>query len=240
MFQVIKASSRGIADHGWLSSRHTFSFGDYYSPERSGFSDLRVINDDRVSPGMGFGKHSHRDMEIFSYVLEGALEHKDSMGTGSVIRPGDVQIMSAGRGVAHSEYNHSKTEGVHFLQIWILPDRAGAEPRYQQRHFAAGEKRGRLRLILSSDADDGSLLLRQDARVYAGLFDGVERATCALAPDRSAYVHVARGALELNGLALSAGDGVQVRDERLLMLTNGEDSEVLVFDLRSAEPLQFQ
>ncbi|PWK92098.1 pirin family protein [Fulvimonas soli] len=235
MFDMIRAGDRGVANHGWLSSRHTFSFGHYYDPRRIGFSDLRVINDDRVAPGQGFGRHPHNDMEIFSYVLEGALEHQDSMGTGSVIRPGDVQIMSAGTGVTHSEFNHSQDEPVHFLQIWIVPAVAGAEPRYQQRHFAPEEKRGRLRLILSPDGRDGSLEIRQDARVYAGLFDGAERAVLELPADRHAYVHVARGAVELNGDRLAEGDGVRVRGGGRLEFANGADAEVLVFDLRPHE-----
>jgi redox-sensitive bicupin YhaK (pirin superfamily) len=194
-----------------------------------------VINDDRVIAGKGFGQHPHRDMEIFSYVLEGALEHKDTLGTGSVIRPGDVQLMSAGSGVAHSEYNHSQTEPVHFLQIWIVPEQAGAEPRYQQEHFSAERKRGRLQVIISPDGHDGSLTVRQDARVYAGLFDAAESATLPLSPGRYAYVHVARGSIELNGQPLGEGDGVRVREETLLQLSNGVDAEVLVFDLRAQE-----
>jgi redox-sensitive bicupin YhaK (pirin superfamily) len=235
MFDMIKANTRGIANHGWLSSRHTFSFGQYYNPKQIGFSDLRVINDDRVTPAQGFGRHPHRDMEIFSYVLEGALEHKDSMGTGSVIRPGDVQLMSAGSGVTHSEFNHSPEEAVHFLQIWIVPAETGAAPRYQQHYFAPEEKRGRLRLILSPDGQDGSLEIRQDARVYAGLFDGAESAELTLAADRYGYVHVARGSLELNGERLVEGDGVRIRGGGPLNFAHGEDAEVLVFDLRPQE-----
>jgi redox-sensitive bicupin YhaK (pirin superfamily) len=224
MLTLRKASERGLANHGWLKSFHTFSFGHYRDPREQGFSDLLVINDDRVIAGKGFGQHPHRDMEIFSYVLEGALEHKDTLGTGSVIRPGDVQLMSAGSGVAHSEYNHSQTEPVHFLQIWIVPEQAGAEPRYQQEHF-----------IISPDGHDGSLTVRQDARVYAGLFDAAESATLPLSPGRYAYVHVARGSIELNGQPLGEGDGVRVREETLLQLSNGVDAEVLVFDLRAQE-----
>jgi hypothetical protein len=235
MFDITKAGTRGVAEHGWLSSRHTFSFGHYYNPAQIGFSDLRVINDDRVAPGQGFGRHPHNDMEIFSYVLEGALEHKDSMGTGSVIRPGDVQIMSAGTGVAHSEFNHSREEPVHFLQIWIIPAAAGAQPRYQQRHFGPEEKRGRLRLILSPDGAEGSLQIRQDTRVYAGLFDGEERASLELPPSRYAYVHVAHGQVELNGQALGEGDGVRIREAGKLAFAKGKDAEVLVFDLRPFE-----
>jgi redox-sensitive bicupin YhaK (pirin superfamily) len=235
MLELRRASDRGVADFGWLNSRHTFSFGHYHDPQQVGFSDLLVINDDRVAPGMGFGTHPHRDMEIFSYVLEGALEHKDSMGTGSVIRPGDVQMMSAGSGITHSEFNHSATEAVHFLQIWIVPDRLRVAPRYQQTHFADAEKRGRLRLIISADAEDGALGVYQDTRVFAGLFDGAERAEFNLAAGRYAYVHVARGALRVNGVALQAGDGARVRDERRLSFEGGQDAEVLLFDLRPNE-----
>lgn len=235
MFDMIKANARGVANHGWLNSRHTFSFGHYYNPRQIGFSDLRVINDDRVAPGQGFGKHPHNDMEIFSYVLEGALEHKDSMGTGSVIVPGDVQIMSAGSGVAHSEFNHSQSEPVHFLQIWIIPDRVGAEPTYQQRNFSSAEKRGKLALILSPEGEGQSLKIRQDARVYAGLFDGEETATLNLPEHRYAYVHVARGKVSLNGEALGEGDGVRLRDVTELRFSEGENAEVLVFDLRPNE-----
>ncbi len=239
MLEIRKAADRGVANHGWLNSRHTFSFANYYDPKQVGFSDLLVINDDRVAPAQGFGKHPHRDMEIFSYVLEGALEHKDTMGTGSVIEPGDVQLMSAGRGVAHSEFNHSPTSPVHFLQIWIVPNQAGIAPEYQQQRFTAEEKRGRLRKIISPDGSDNSLHIHQDARVYAGLFDGDESDTLTLAPNRYAYVHVARGSVTLNGVALGEGDGVRVRDETTLTLTNGSDAEVLVFDLRPVETPDF-
>jgi hypothetical protein len=235
MLEIRPAQDRGIASFGWLDSRHTFSFGHYHDPQQVGFSDLLVINDDRVAPGQGFSTHGHRDMEIFSYVLEGALEHKDSMGTGSVIRPGDVQMMSAGTGVRHSEFNASRTELVHFLQIWIVPDRRGVAPRYQQVHFDDSEKRGRLRLIISPDGHDGSLSVYQDARVYAGLFDGAESATLALAPQRYAYVHVARGSLEVNGRRMSDGDGARVRDEQALRFEGGRNGEVLVFYLRPRE-----
>ncbi|RXR02075.1 pirin family protein [Pseudoxanthomonas composti] len=235
MNDVIKSTMRGVADHGWLSSRHTFSFGHYYNPNFIGFSDLRVINDDRVAPAKGFGTHPHQDMEIFSYVLEGALEHKDSMGTGSVIRPGDVQIMSAGSGVAHSEFNHSPEAGVHFLQIWIMPAVKGAQPRYQQQFYSPEQKRGRLQLVLSPNGADGSLEIRQDVRVYAGLFDGEETATLKLAGHRHAYVHVARGAVEVNGQALGEGDGLRLRQVEAITLAKGADAEVLVFDLRPNE-----
>ncbi|MDA8522692.1 pirin family protein [Acidovorax sp. NCPPB 4044] len=236
MLDIRKASQRGNANHGWLQSRHTFSFGHYHDPAQQGFSDLLVINDDRVAPGQGFGTHPHRDMEIFSYVLEGALEHKDSMGTGSVIRPGDVQMMSAGTGVRHSEFNPSGDEPVHFLQIWIVPGLRGAEPRYQQRHFTDAEKRGRLRLIISPEGQEESLGVHQDARVYAGLFDGAgESATLDVGPDRNVYVHVARGSVEVNGERLSEGDGARVRQAGPLTFSAGEGAEVLVFDLRPQE-----
>lgn len=235
MLELRSANDRGRADFGWLQSRHTFSFGHYHDPRQEGFSDLLVINDDRVHPGRGFGTHPHRDMEIFSYVLEGALEHKDSMGTGSVVRPGDVQMMSAGTGVRHSEFNSSAADPLHFLQIWIVPNAKGVPPRYQQQHFTEEEKRGRLRLIISPDGSEGSLAVHQDARVYAGLFDGDERTTLTLSPDRHAYVHVARGSVELNGQPLSEGDGVRLRNEELLTLARGEHAEVLVFDLRPNE-----
>ncbi|GFM64726.1 pirin family protein [Pseudomonas cichorii] len=235
MLTLRKASDRGAANHGWLKSFHTFSFASYYNPLEQGFSDLLVINDDRVAAGKGFGQHPHRDMEIFSYVLEGALEHKDTLGTGSVIRPGDVQLMSAGSGVAHSEFNHSASEPVHFLQIWIVPNVAGAQPTYQQEHFSPEQKRGRLKLIISPEGNDGSLKVRQDARVYAGLFDGNESASLELAADRHAYVHVARGSVMLNGERLGEGDGVRLRDEQQIHLSEGVDAEVLVFDLRPNE-----
>lgn len=235
MMQVRKASERGVAEHGWLSSRHTFSFAGYMDPGQIGFSDLRVINEDRVAAAQGFGTHPHRDMEIFSYVLEGALAHSDSMGTGSVIKPGDVQLMSAGSGVTHSEFNGSSEAPVHFLQIWIVPDHSGGKPVYQQQHFAEADKRGRLRLIISPDGRDGSLRIQQNARVYAGLFDGDESATLTLEQDRHAYVHVARGSIELDGVRLEAGDGVRLRNPQTLRLAAGKDAEVLVFDLRPQE-----
>ncbi len=235
MIDIRKAADRGHAEHGWLDSHHTFSFGDYYDERQVGFSDLLVINDDRVAPGMGFGRHSHRDMEIFSYVLDGALEHKDTMGTGTIIRPGDVQMMSAGSGVAHSEYNPSREEPVHFLQIWIVPDRQGVPPRYQQVHFDEAGKRGRLRLIISPAGEDGSLSVYQDTRVYAGLFDGAETAALDLAPDRYAYVHVARGGVTVNGAVLAEGDGARLRGETRLVVEGGRQAELLVFDLRPNE-----
>lgn len=235
MLEIRPSAQRGVANFGWLHSQHSFSFGSYYDPRHVGFSDLLVINEDRVRQGRGFDTHGHRDMEIFSYVLEGALEHKDSMGTGSVIRPGDVQMMSAGTGVRHSEYNASREEPVHFLQIWIVPNRKGVTPRYQQQHFDAADKRGRLRLIISPDGAEGSLSVHQDARVYAGLFDGAEQQRFTLPPERFAYVHVARGALTVNGQRLSAGDGMRLRNEQSIDFSAGDDAEVLLFDLRPVE-----
>jgi redox-sensitive bicupin YhaK (pirin superfamily) len=235
MLELRPAAERGVADFGWLHSQHSFSFGGYHDPQQLGFSDLLVINEDRVREGRGFDTHGHRDMEIFSYVLDGALAHRDSMGTGSVIRPGDVQMMSAGTGVRHSEYNASAEEIVHFLQIWIVPNRKGVAPRYQQRHYTEAEKRGRLRLIISPDGEDGSLSVHQDARVHAGLFDGAERQRFSLRAGRFAYLHVARGALEVNGRRLSAGDGARLRDEREIELARGDKAEVLLFDLRPNE-----
>ena len=232
---VRRADDRGLANFGWLHSRHTFSFGSYFDPQQAGFSDLLVINDDRVSPGRGFDTHGHRDMEIFSYVLEGGLQHRDSMGTGSVIQPGDVQMMSAGTGVLHSEFNASREELVHFLQIWIVPDRKGVVPRYQQRHFTPDEKRGRLRLIISPDGADGSLSVYQDVRVYAGLFDGDERQALQLPQNRYAYVHVASGSIEVNGERLGEGDGARLRNPGEMHLSGGRAAEVLLFDLRPNE-----
>jgi len=231
MIQVRKASERGYADHGWLRSFHSFSFADYYDPAQMGFGDLRVINEDRVQPGMGFDTHGHRDMEIISYVLEGALEHKDSMGNGSVIRPGDVQRMSAGTGVRHSEFNPSKSELVHFLQIWIEPGVTGIRPEYEEKHFDAADKRGRLRLIASPDGAEGSVKLHQDARLYAALIDGKERVTHALAPGRRAYVHVARGSAAVNGQPLAAGDALKAEELNEIVVEHGDKAEVLMFDL---------
>jgi redox-sensitive bicupin YhaK (pirin superfamily) len=231
MLQVLKANQRGHADHGWLNSWHTFSFASYYNPEQMGFSALRVINDDTVAGGGGFPTHSHGDMEIISYVLEGALEHKDTIGTGSVIRPGDVQMMEAGRGIAHSEFNHSGNEPVHFLQIWIYPDRQGLEPSYQQQHFSAEEKRGKLRLVVSPDGRDGSLRIHQDASLYAALVDGDEVVDWSQPEGRKGYLHVARGSVELNGYPLAAGDGVKVVGATELKLSGGAEAEVLWFDL---------
>ncbi len=230
MNELRRAADRGYADHGWLRSFHSFSFADYYDPQHMGFGPLRVINEDRVAPGAGFGTHGHRDMEIVSYVLDGALAHKDSMGNGSTIVPGDVQRMSAGTGVLHSEFNHDAAHVTHFLQIWIEPDRRDLAPSYEQKHFAAQEKRGRLRLIASPDGAQGSVRVHQDARLYAGLFDGAERARLELSPGRRAYVHVARGRLRVNDEGLEAGDALK-SDARSVELHDGEAVEVLVFDL---------
>jgi quercetin 2,3-dioxygenase len=231
MIALRKGQDRGHANHGWLDSYHTFSFADYYDPREMGWGTLRVINEDRVRPGRGFGAHPHRDMEIISYVLEGALEHKDSMGTGSVIRPGDVQRMSAGTGVVHSEFNPSPEDPVHFLQIWIEPSARGIAPSYEQKNFPPEQKRGRLRLIASPDGSEGSVKIHQDARVHAVALDDGDAVTYALAQGRKVYVHVARGAVQLNGAALTAGDGAKISDEKELSLSEGKGAEVLLFDL---------
>lgn len=232
MLTVRKAADRGTADLGWLYSRHTFSFADYYDAAHMGFGPLRVINEDRVSPGEGFGTHGHRDMEIISYVLEGALEHKDSIGTGSVIRPGDVQIMSAGTGIRHSEFNHSKGEPVHFLQIWIIPDREGIVPRYDQRHFTDDEKRGRLRPVGSADGHDGSIVIHQDVDIYASIVGAGDTIDYPLRAGRKAWLQMTRGSLEANGSILTAGDGAALRDEASVTLKGrAGDGEVLLFDL---------
>jgi quercetin 2,3-dioxygenase len=231
MNNIRRSSERGFADHGWLKSFHTFSFADYFDPAHVEFGPLRVINEDRVQAGAGFGTHAHRDMEIISYVLEGELAHKDSMGNGSTIRPGDVQRMSAGSGVSHSEFNPSAREGTHFLQIWIQPNARNIEPGYEEKRFSAEEKRGRLRLIVSPDSADGSLLIHQDANIYAGLFDGDERAELTVEPGRRIYVHVARGTLNANGSALAAGDALKITDGGRLTIDHGRTAEVLVFDL---------
>jgi quercetin 2,3-dioxygenase len=231
MLEVRRSGERGYADHGWLKSFHTFSFADYFDPQQIEFGPLRVINEDRVAAGAGFGTHGHRDMEILSYVLSGALAHKDSMGNGSTIRPGDVQRMSAGRGVQHSEFNGSPTEPVHFLQIWIQPNAKGIAPSYEEKHFGTEERRGRLRLIASPDRAHGSLLIHQDARVYAGLFDAAQSAQMEVAKGRRLYLHVARGAITANGTALEAGDALKLTDTPTLQLGDARDAEVLVFDL---------
>ena len=234
MNDIRRSSERGFADHGWLKSFHTFSFADYFDPEHVEFGPLRVINEDRVQAGAGFGTHGHRDMEIISYVLEGELAHKDSMGNGSIIRPGDVQRMSAGTGVRHSEFNPTPKETVHFLQIWIQPAVRNIEPSYEEKRFAPEEKRGRLLLIVSPDRADGSLLIHQDAKVYAGLFTGNERTEFKTARGRRIYLHVARGAVKANGTALEAGDALRITDGAALRLSDAQDAEVLVFDLPGA------
>ena len=231
MLEIRKSEDRGHANHGWLDSYHSFSFGEYYDEKFMGYGPLRVINEDRVNAGGGFGTHGHRDMEIISYVLDGELAHKDSMGTGSVIRPGDVQRMSAGSGVRHSEFNHAKDQTTHFLQIWIQPNVTGIPPSYEEKNFTAEEKRGRLRLIASSDGEDGSVLIHQDAKLYAGLFDGAEAASLAIAAGRLAYIHVARGAVTVNGVELKAGDALKLSDVATVDISGGQQAEVLVFDL---------
>lgn len=231
MTQIRRSNERGYADHGWLKSFHSFSFADYFDPEHIEFGPLRVINEDRVDPGQGFGTHGHRDMEIISYVLSGELAHKDSMGNGSTIRPGDVQRMSAGHGVMHSEFNPSKDKPVHFLQIWIQPDRQRIEPSYEEKSFSNEEKRGRLRVIASPDRANGSVLIHQDATVYAGLFNGAEEAVLDVKPGRRLYVHVARGSIVANDTKLTAGDALKLTEARQLTLEGGQDAEVIVFDL---------
>lgn len=229
--EVRRSNERGHADHGWLNSYHSFSFADYFDPQHMEYGPLRVINEDRVKPGAGFGTHGHRDMEIISYVLSGELAHKDSIGNGSVIRPGDVQRMSAGSGIRHSEFNPSDSKPVHFLQIWIQPNVHGIAPSYEEKRFDEADKRGQLRLIASPDGAAGSVLIHQDARLYAGLFDGAEQATVQVPAGRRIYVHVARGAVEANGVELAAGDALKLSDASALKLQNGRDAEVLVFEL---------
>jgi redox-sensitive bicupin YhaK (pirin superfamily) len=239
MLTLRKSSDRGYADHGWLKSFHSFSFADYYDPAHMGVGNLRVINEDRIAPGTGFGTHGHRDMEIVSYVLEGALAHKDSMGNGSgdrskaagVIRPGDVQRMSAGTGVQHSEFNHAADQTTHFLQIWLLPRERGIAPGYEQKHFDAASKRGRLALVASPDGAEGSVTIHADASIRAGLFDGSERVEQPLDPQRNTYVHLVRGGLRVNDRQLNGGDALHLRGESQLVLEGGESAEVLVFDL---------
>lgn len=231
MIQVRRAKDRGHANHGWLDTHHTFSFADYYDTAHMGFRALRVINDDRVTGGMGFGTHGHRDMEIISYVLEGALAHKDSMGTADTIRPGDVQRMSAGTGVMHSEFNASKTEPVHFLQIWLLPDKKGIKPSYEQKRFSDEDKTGKLLLVASPDAADGSLKIHSDARVFAGLFTAGQSAAVTLATGRHAWVHVARGEVKVNGELVKDGDGVALSSESDVRVEGISNGEVIVFDL---------
>jgi quercetin 2,3-dioxygenase len=237
--QTIRPSQeRGYADHGWLKSFHSFSFADYFDPKNVEFGALRVINEDRVAPGGGFGTHPHRDMEIISYVLEGELEHRDSMGNGTVIRPGDVQRMTAGTGVMHSERNPSPDNRVHFLQIWIRPDRMGLVPGYEQKTFSDQDKRGRLRLVVSGDGAEDSVRIHQDVRVYAGLFNGDERADLEIEPGRRLYVHLVRGALTVNGTQLNGGDALTETNIMDIELRNGVDSEVLVFDLPGEMPIR--
>ena len=231
MVTVRKAHERGHANHGWLDTWHTFSFADYYNPREMGFGPLRVINDDTVQPGMGFGTHGHRDMEIITYVLEGALEHKDSMGNGSIIRPGNVQRMSAGTGVQHSEFNPSREEFVHLLQIWIEPKFTGVRPSYEEKEFGVQDKKGKLRLIASPDGHDGSVTIHQDARVYAGVFDAGDSARHEVKPGRRIYVHVARGEVSVNGEQLKTGDGARITGVSEVTLNDGKGGEVLLFDL---------
>ncbi len=238
MLTLRKSKERGFADHGWLKSFHSFSFADYHDPKHMGFGSLRVINEDRIAPGTGFGTHGHRDMEIVSYVLSGELAHKDSMGNGEagaavagVIRPGDVQRMSAGTGVRHSEFNHAPKDTTHFLQIWIEPNQRGIEPGYEQKHFDAGSKNGTLRLVASSDGRDGSVTIHADAAIYSGLFDAGQALTRPLDPAHKTYVHLVRGSLEVNGQHLQAGDALRIENESALEIAHGTDAEVLVFDL---------
>ena len=231
MLQKRPANERGGGDHGWLNTRHTFSFNDYYDPEYMGFRVLRVINEDRVAPGQGFGTHGHRDMEIISYVLSGALAHRDSLGHEAVLRPGEFQCMTAGTGIRHSEFNPSETESVHFYQIWLLPDEPGHAPRYDQRSFPEDERRGRLRLVTSADGRDGSLKIHQDAEVYLATIGPGDRVTHDLRPGRYAWLQVLRGAVELNGTALAAGDGAAVAEEPSLAVTAALPAEVMLFDL---------
>jgi redox-sensitive bicupin YhaK (pirin superfamily) len=234
MLEIRKSEDRGVGKQDWLDARFTFSFGPYKDPAHDNFSDLRLLNDDVVKGGGGFVTHEHKDVEVFSFVISGALEHKDSMGQGSVVPAGDVIMMSTGSGITHSEFNHSKTDPVHFYQIWIAPDRKGVEPRYQQKHFSDADKRGKLCLILSPDGANGSMGIYQDARFYAGLFDGSESAELPI-KGRHVYVHVVGGSIEVNGTRLNECDGVRVREEDKLVLSNGRDAEVFVFDLRPSE-----
>ncbi len=231
MITLRPAGERGHANHGWLDSRHSFSFADYHDADHMGFGPLRVINEDRVQPGMGFGTHGHRDMEIISYILDGELSHKDSMGNGSTIVPGDVQRMSAGRGVLHSEYNPSPTADVHFLQIWIEPAQRGIPASYEQARVESEAKQGRLALLAAPAGEGGAVVIHQDARMYAGLFDGAQAATLPLAPKRRAYVHVARGHANVNGAALGPGDAVRIEGEDAVRIAEGRAAEILLFDL---------
>ncbi|MFM0647305.1 pirin family protein [Paraburkholderia bryophila] len=231
MIEIRRSEERGHANHGWLDSYHSFSFADYRDPQHVHFGPLRVINEDRIAGGQGFGTHGHRDMEIVTYVLDGALAHRDSMGNGSTIRPGDVQRMSAGTGVQHSEYNASQEDAAHLLQIWVIPQRTGDVPSYEEKRFVDADKRGRLRVVASPDGRDGSVTIHADASIYAALIDGAEQATLTLPAGRLAYVHVARGALTVNGEALHAGDAAKLSEIDTVTLEKGEDAEVLLFDL---------
>ena len=231
MINVRKAQDRGTSRISWLDSHHTFSFSDYYDPEHMGFRSLRVINDDTVAPAGGFGTHGHRDMEIITYVLDGALEHADSLGTGSVIRPGDVQKMSAGTGIRHSEFNHSQTDPVNFLQIWIVPDRGGVKPAYEQINFSREAKLGKLLLVGSNEKRDGLIHIQQDAKLYVTVLEGNQRVEHTLAPNRHAWVHVARGSVVVNGKALKAGDGAAITEEPTVEIAAAPEGEVLLFDL---------
>ena len=235
MFDMRLSQERGAAHHGWLQSKHSFSFADYWDPKQVGFSDLLVINDDTVSPSKGFGTHPHRNMEIISYVLEGALEHKDSMGTGSVIIPGDIQLMSAGSGVAHSEFNHSAQENVHFLQIWIVPNKVNTTPGYQQINIAPEDKRGKLHLMISEQGGDKTIAVKQDIRIYAGLFNGDESAEFTIPEDRYVYLHVAKGSLLVNGQLFNTGDAARIREGGTLSFSGGDQAEILLFDMRPEE-----
>ncbi len=231
MLTLRRSEQRGHAHHGWLESYHSFSFAEYRDPQHVHFGPLRVINEDRVEAGQGFGRHGHRDMEIVSYVLDGALAHEDSMGNRATIVPGEVQRMSAGSGVMHAEFNHSKETQTHFLQIWIIPDHVGGTPGYEQKMFTDAEKRGRLRLVLSADGADGSVRIQQNARLYAGLFDAGEQAALPLAAGRLGYVHLARGQATINGEKMQAGDALLLEDETEIVVTDGAGAEVLAFDL---------
>jgi redox-sensitive bicupin YhaK (pirin superfamily) len=231
MIAIRQSSERGNADHGWLNSYHTFSFADYHDPRFMGFRKLRVINEDRVQPGSGFGTHPHRDMEIISYVLDGALEHKDSLGNGSIIRPGEVQRMSAGTGVTHSEFNHSKRDVVHFLQIWILPEKEGMPPSYEQREFPASERRDRLRLVAARDGRDGAVTIHQDVELYAGLLGARSSVEHGLRPNRHVWIQMARGAVAVNGKTLEAGDGAAISGESSVRIEATQPAELLLFDL---------
>ncbi len=232
MLTLRKSQDRGYADHGWLKSFHSFSFADYHDPDHMGFGNLRVINEDRIAPGTGFGTHAHRDMEIVSYVLDGAIAHQDSLNNSSSIVPGEVQRMSAGSGVRHSEFNHAADKTTHFLQIWILPDRQGIAPGYEQKAFSAADKRGRLKLVASPDGCEGSVTIHADASIYAGLFDASERAELPLDNKRLAYVHIVRGSASVNGQALVAGDAAKLSGESRLVIDQGHEAEVIVFDLQ--------